>query len=83
MIYKYCLIGVVLWLSLGDNKKPQLGHLWSIHGYKHTMAQATLIGHRDVQSAVGAILSPHCLIGAYYPCHDFSYDFGGSAKYSP
>ena len=28
----------------------------------HTMAHTTLVGHKDVQSAVGEILGPHHLI---------------------
>ena len=32
----------------------------------HTMAHATLEGHRDVQPAMGAILGPHHLISALH-----------------
>ena len=32
----------------------------------HTMTHATLVGHRDVQSVVGAILGPHNLISALH-----------------
>ena len=49
----------------------------------HTMTHAILVGHRDVQSAVGAILDPHHLISALHWCHYFSRDFGGSAKCPP
>ena len=31
-----------------------------------TMTHATLVGHRDVQSVVGAILGPHNLISALH-----------------
>ena len=44
------------------------------------MARATLVGHRDVQSAVGAILGPHYLINALHWYHCSSHDFEGSAK---
>ena len=49
-----------------DGQNFQLGHA-PLHGVAmtpigiHTMAHAILIGHRDVQSAVGAILGPHHL----------------------
>ena len=36
------------------------------HPWLHTMAHITLIGHRDVQSAVGTILCPYHLIGALH-----------------
>ena len=46
----------------------------------HTMAYSTLVGHRDIQSAVGAILDTHHLISALHWQHCSSQ---GSAKYSP
>ena len=49
----------------------------------HTMAHTILVGHRDVQSAVGAILDPHHLISALHWCHYSSRDFGGPAKCPP
>ena len=47
------------------------------------MAHATLIGHKDVQSAVGAILGPDFLIGSLHWCYRSSHDFGGSVKCPP
>ena len=43
----------------------------------HTLAHATLVGHRSVQSAVGAVLGPRYLISVL---HCSSHDFEGSAK---
>ena len=40
----------------------------------HTMAHVTLVGHRDDQSAVGAILGPYHLINALYWCHCSGHD---------
>ena len=47
------------------------------------MAHATLVGHRDVQSAVGAILGPHHQITTLHWCHCSSHDFGDVAKCPP
>ena len=49
----------------------------------HTMAHATLVGHRDIQSAMGAILGSHHLISALHWCYCSSCDFGESAKSPP
>ena len=46
----------------------------------HTMTCATLVGHSDVQSAVGAILGPHHLISTLHWCHCSSHIFGGLTK---
>ena len=47
------------------------------------MAHATLIGHKDVQSAARSILGPHFLIGSLHWCYYSSHYFGGSAKCPP
>ena len=65
--------------------KPPLGHFWSSHDanrhpQSHTMAHATLVGHRDVQSAVGTILGLHRLISALHWSHCSNHDFGELAK---
>ena len=39
-----------------------------------------IVGHRDVQSAVRAILSPHHIISVLHWCYFSSHDFGGLAK---
>ena len=49
----------------------------------HTTAHATLIGHRDVQSAIGAILGSHHPPDVHYWSHGSSCDFGWSAKCPP
>ena len=49
----------------------------------HTMAHATLVGHKNVQQAAGKILGPHHLISTPNWCHCSSHDFGGLAKCSP
>ena len=46
----------------------------------HTMAYATLLGYKDVQSAVETILDPYYLISALHWCHCYSRDSGGLAK---
>ena len=52
-------------VGLNGSKKSRLGHLWTSHDanrHPHTtMAYATLIGQRDIQSAVGTILGPHSI----------------------
>ena len=48
-----------------------------------TMAYATLVGHRDVQLAAGAILGTHHLISALHWCHHSNQDFRRLAKYVP
>ena len=70
------------WDRVGGGENLQLRHSCSSYDTKgtHTMAHATLVGHRDVQSAVGAILGPYHLISALHLC---SHDFQGSAKCLP
>ena len=46
----------------------------------HTKACGTLIGHRDLQSAVGIVLGPHCQIGNLHWCHCSSCYYGGLEK---
>ena len=71
---------------MGGGQLGLLGHLWSSHDSSidaYIMAYATLVGHRDVQSAVGAILGPYHLISTLHWCHYSSCDFGGLAKCLP
>ena len=37
----------------------------------YTMAQATWVGHRDIQSALGAMLGPYYPISTLNWCHWF------------
>ena len=53
-----------------------VGGRWQkISHLEHPHAQ-TITGHRDVQSAVRAILGSHCLIGALHWYHCSSHYFG-------
>ena len=58
-------------LASGVGWEVELGHPWSSHDanrHPHN-GPCTLVGHRDIQSAVGVILGPHHLISAlhWYP----------------
>ena len=53
------------------------------HLRPHTMAHATLIGHTDIQSAVGIVLGPHHQIGNLLWCHCSNRYFGGLEKCPP
>ena len=63
----------------GRWQKPPVGAAMIPIG-THTMAQATLVGYRDIQSAVGATLSPHHLISAVHWYHSSSHVFAELAN---
>ena len=48
----------------------------------HIMVHATLVGHRDVQSAVGTILDPYHIISTFHSIVPIV-TFGGSEKCPP
>ena len=45
--------------GMGGGKNFQLRHGWNSYDNTHTMAYATLVGYRDVQSVVETILGPY------------------------
>ena len=47
----------------------------------HTMVHATLVGHREAQLALGAILVCHHLINALHWCHCSSHVLQGLVKW--
>ena len=54
--------------------KGKLQYTWFLlTGSQLQMACVTLVGKRDIQSAVRKILGPHHIISALHWCHNYNY----------